>query len=217
MRRRVNASRRKKEEGTQLVHPVIHLDTIHTAIPPNGPALPLEARKSCTNTARALVVHTSLNMTLHLPQSLIVHRIHPNRAASQTSVFSSEPSEQTGIEEGSHPRLRPYYPICHLQSLPFQLPHHHLTLSMLLPLPPLLLCLLPLWFHPLQEHPSPPPWPRQVPNYSTRDCALYLSPRGFLSPLTYPSKPRAFAHEGVQPIFPAWKVRSDVQCYMKKS
>lgn len=107
MRRRVNASQKKKEEGIRLIHPVILQDTIHTAIPPNGPALPLEAKKSCTNTARALVVHTNLNMTLHLPQSLIVHRIHLNRAASQTSAFSSGPREQIGIEEGSPLHLRP--------------------------------------------------------------------------------------------------------------
>lgn len=38
MRRKVNASQRTREEGIQLIHPVILPDTIRTAIPPNGPA-----------------------------------------------------------------------------------------------------------------------------------------------------------------------------------
>lgn len=151
-------------------------------------------------------------MTPHPPPNLIAHRIHPNLAASQTSVSSSGHREQIGIEieDGKHPHHRRSYLTCHPRSLPFRLPRPHLTLSTFHPLPPPLLYPLPLWSLPPLGLPSPPPWLRQVLNYSTRDCALYLSPRGFLSPLTYPSKPRAFAREGAQPISPAWRARSEV-------
>lgn len=159
------------------------------------------------------MVPSSPNMTPHLPPNLIAHKIHPNLAASQTSVSSSGHREQIGIaiEDGNHPHLRPSYLICHPRSLPFQPLRPHLILSTFLPLPLPRLYPLLLWSRPLREHPSPPPWLRQVLNYSTRDCALYLSPRGFLSLLTYPSKPRAFAREGAQPTFPVWRVRSEVQ------
>lgn len=152
-------------------------------------------------------------MTPHPPPNLIAHKIHPNLAASQTSVSSSGHREQIGIEieDGNHPPLQPSYLTCHPRSLPFQLLRPHLILSTCLPLPLPHLYPLPLWSHPPRGHPSPPPWLRQVLNYSTRDCALYLSPRGFLSLLTYPSKPRAFAREGAQPISPVWKARSEVQ------
>lgn len=151
-------------------------------------------------------------MTHHRPPNLIVHKIHPNLAVSQTSVSSSGHREQIGIEieDGNHPHLRHSYLICLPPYLPFQLLQPHLILStFLLPLP--LLYLLPLLSHLPQGHHSPPPWLRQVLNYSTRDCALYLSPRGFLSLLTYPSKPRAFAREGARPISLAWRARSEVQ------
>lgn len=80
---------------------------------------------------------------------------------------------------------------------------------MFLHLPPPPLYPPPLWSHPLLGHRSPPPWLQQVLNYSTRGCALCPNRRGSLSLLTYPSKPRAFAQEGVRPISPAWRARSE--------
>lgn len=152
-------------------------------------------------------------MTLHLHPNPIVHRIHLNLAASQTSVSSSAHREQTGIEieEDNRPLLPHLYPTCPPHSLPFQLHHRHPTRSMFLHLLLPLLCHLPLWSHQHQGHPRPPLWLRQVPNCSTRDCALSPSPRDFPSPLTYPLKPRAFARDGALPISPAWRARSEVQ------
>ena len=150
-------------------------------------------------------------MTPPRPPSQTAHRIHRSLAVSRTSSSSSGHRERIGIEEGNSPRPQPSYLTCHPHSLPSRLLRPHLTRSMLLPLPRPPLYPPPPWSPPPRGHSSPPPWLRQVPNCSTRDCALYPSPRGFLSLLTYHLKPRAFAPEGARPISPAWRVRSEVQ------
>lgn len=210
MRRKVSASLKTRGEDTRRVPPATPPGTTHTATLRNGPASHLEAKKNSTDTARVLALPSSRNLTLCAPPNPIAPRIRPSPAASPTSVCSSGARGQTGTETGggSRPPLQHSCLTCH-PFPPFQLLRPPPTLSTCPPLPPPLLCPHRLWSHPPPGHPSPPPWLPRVRNFSTRDCARYLSPRGFPSRPTYPSKPRAFARGGGRPTSPAWRARSE--------